>query len=158
VATQAPLSSLFDGSLVWRGILNLRALVAVALVVSLYVLLVSVPSQVNASGPIAGCTTSSPATSGGSVQVSFDSVSLFQFYPQSCSFNVEAKTMSPGLSITQLSWQFGDGQLLNVPYCCQGQVSEVQYHAYAQPGTYTVTVTVFDNLGNVGYTQVIVNW
>ena len=158
MATQAPLSSLFDGPLVRRRILNIRALVAVALVVSLYVLVVSVPSQVNALGPIAGCTTSLPATSSGSVQVSFDSVSLFQFYPQSCSFNVVAKTMSPGLSITQLSWQFGDGQLLNVPYCCQRQVSEVQYHAYAQPGTYTVSVTVLDNLGNVGYTQVIVNW
>jgi hypothetical protein len=141
-----------------RRILNLRALVAVALVVSLYVLVVRVPSQVNALGPIAGCTTSLPAASAGSVQVSFDSVSLFQFYPESCSFNVVAKTMSPGLSITQLSWQFGDGASLDVPYCCQSHVSEVRYHAYAQPGMYTVSVMVVDNVGNVGYTNVIVNW
>jgi hypothetical protein len=157
VVAQASLSSLFEGPLFRRGILNLRALVAVALVISLYVLVVSVPSQVNALGPIAGCT-SLPPTSAGSVQATFDSVSLFQFYPQSCSFNVLAKTSSPGLLITQLSWQFGDGASLDVPYCCQSHVSEVRYHAYAQPGTYTVSVTVLDNMGNVGSTQVIVTW
>ena len=47
---------------------------------------------------------------------------------------------------------------MDVPYCCQSQVSEVQYHAYAQPGTYTVIVVAFDNAGNFGNAVVTVNW
>ncbi len=47
---------------------------------------------------------------------------------------------------------------MNVPYCCQSQVSEVQYHAYSQPGNYTVVVVVFDSGGNFGNAVVTVNW
>jgi hypothetical protein len=139
--------------------LNFRAFVTVALVVSFYVLVVNVPSQVDAlESNVAICSTLLPPRSAGLVQVYFDSVSLFQFYPQACSFNVNAKSLSPGSSITKISWQFGDGSSLDVPYCCQSQVSEVQYHSYAQPGTYTVSVAVYDNLGNVGSARVAVNW
>jgi len=47
---------------------------------------------------------------------------------------------------------------LDVPYCCQSEVSEVQYHAYSQPGSYTVVVVAFDNAGNFGNAVVTVNW
>lgn len=47
---------------------------------------------------------------------------------------------------------------MDVPYCCQSQVSEVQYHAYAQPGSYTVVVVAFDNAGSFGDAFVTVNW
>lgn len=141
------------------GNLNFRAFVAVAFVVSFSVLGVHVPLQVSALGSTgASCSTVLPSPSAGLVQVNFDSVSLFQSYPQACSFNVNARSLSPGSSITKISWQFGDGALLDVPYCCQSQVSETQYHAYGQPGTYIVSAFVFDNLGNVGSTQVAVNW
>ena len=139
--------------------MNFRAFVAVAFVVSFYVMAVNVPSQVSAVGWTgAKCSTLLPSPSTGLVQVSFDSVSLFQSYPLACSFNVNARSLSPGSSITRISWQFGDGSSLDVPYCCQSQVSEVQFHIYAQRGTYTVSASVFDNLGNVGSTQVSVNW
>jgi PKD repeat protein len=68
-----------------------------------------------------------------------------------------AKT-SPGLWITRLVWVFGDGALMDIPYCCQNEVSEVQYHAYSQPGTYQVSVVAFDNAGNSGNALVNVNW
>jgi len=48
--------------------------------------------------------------------------------------------------------------MMDVPYCCRDQVSEVQYHAYSQPGTYTVVVSAFDNVGNFGVAVVNVNW
>jgi hypothetical protein len=137
--------------------LNFRAVVSVAFVVSLYLLAVNVPSQVNALG--VSCTTSLPPASAGLVQVSFDSVNLWQFYPQTCSFNIVARSLSPGSSITKLIWDFGDGtHPLHVPYCCQNLVSEIRYHAYAQPGVYTVSVNVLDNMGNIGSTQVAVTW
>ena len=139
--------------------MNLRSFVAIALVVSFYVLAVNVPSQVSAQGSTgAACSTLLPSPSAGLVQVYFDSVSVFQSYPQACSFNVNARSLSPGSSITKISWRFGDNSSLDVPYCCQSQVSETQYHAYAQPGTYVVSAVVSDNLGNVGSTQVAVNW
>ena len=87
----------------------------------------------------------------------FDSIQLTSSPPQAYSFNVNAKA-APGNYITRLVWQFGDGAGADVPYCCQSQVSEVQYHAYSQPGTYTVAVVVFDNGGNVGNAVVTVNW
>jgi PKD repeat protein len=96
-------------------------------------------------------------TSGGNLQVMFNSIQLTGSPPQAYSFGVAAKT-SPGLSITRILWQFGDGVGMDLPYCCQSQVSEVQYHAYAQPGTYTVVVVVFDNGGNFGNAIVTVNW
>ena len=91
------------------------------------------------------------------MQVMFNSIQLTGPPPQAYSFGVAAQT-SPGLSITRILWQFGDGVSLDVPYCCQSQVSEVQYHAYSQPGAYTVVVVVFDSGGNFGNAVVTVNW
>ena len=91
------------------------------------------------------------------MQVVFNSVQVDSTPPQSYSFGVNAKT-APGNWITRLHWEFGDGSYLDVPYCCQSQVSEVQNHAYAQAGSYTVAVVAFDNVGNYGTTFVTVNW
>ena len=102
-------------------------------------------------------TTNYPVTTSGALQVMFDSVQLTNPPPQVYSFGVVAKT-TPGFWITRLVWQFGDGAVLDVPYCCQSQVSEVQYHAYSQPGSYTVVVVAFDNAGNFGNADVTVNW
>ena len=87
----------------------------------------------------------------------FNSVQLTNPPPQAYSFGVNAKT-TPGLWITRLVWQFGDGAVRDVPYCCQREVSEVQYHAYSQPGSYTVIVVAFDNMGQYGNAVVTVNW
>jgi len=97
------------------------------------------------------------ATMGGALQVNFDSIQLTTPEPQAYSFGVVAKT-APGLWITQLVWQFGDGSILQVPYCCQSQISEVRYHAYSQQGSYTVMVVAYDNAGNFGDAVVTVNW
>jgi len=102
-------------------------------------------------------TTNYPVTTSGALQVMFDSVQLTNPPPLAYSFGVNAKT-TPGFWITRLVWQFGDGAVLDVPYCCQSQVSEVQYHAYSQPGSYTVVVVAFDNAGNFGNAVVTVNW
>ena len=102
-------------------------------------------------------TTNYPVTTSGALQVMFDSVQLTNPPPQAYSFGVVAKT-TPGFWITRLVWQFGDGAVLDVPYCCQSEVSEVQYHAYPQPGSYTVVVVAFDNAGNFGNAVVTVNW
>jgi len=102
-------------------------------------------------------TSNYPVTQGGSVQVMFDSIQLTYAPPQAYSFGVVAKTF-PGLWITRLVWQFGDGSGKEVPYCCQNEVSEVQYHAYPQPGSYTVIVWAFDSAGNSGVALVTVNW
>ncbi len=93
----------------------------------------------------------------GPLMVNFNSVQLSTPPPQAYSFGVVAQT-SPGLWITRLHWEFGDGAFLDVPYCCQSQISEVQYHAYAQPGSYTVVVVAFDNAGSFGDAFVTVNW
>ena len=143
--------------------MNSRPLVVAGMLLSLYVLVVSVPAQAstnlspNSVSLTITSTTSLSATSAGSVQVSFNSVDLTQLSPQAYSFGVDAKTI-PGLWITQLSWQFGDGMTKDVPYSAQNQVSEVQYHAYKTPGTYTVSVVAYDNMGNFGFAQVTVNW
>ena len=89
--------------------------------------------------------------------MNFNSVQVNTVPPQSYSFGVNAKTF-PGLWITRLHWEFGDGAILDVPYCCQNQVSEVQNHAYSQPGSYTVAVVAYDNAGNFGDAFVTVNW
>jgi PKD repeat protein len=78
-------------------------------------------------------------------------------YPTFYEFNVAAQT-SPGLWITCLHWDFGDGSTLNVPYSTRSYVSEARYHQYAQPGVYTVAVTAYDNMGNYGTAQIIVIW
>jgi len=91
------------------------------------------------------------------LNVNFNSVQLDTRPPQAYSFGVVAKTF-PGSSITRLHWEFGDGTFMDVVYCCQSQVSEVQYHAYTQPGSYTVIVVAYDNAGNFGDALVTVNW
>ena len=101
-------------------------------------------------------TTNYQVTTGGNLQVMLNSVQLTNPPPQAYSFGVSAKTY-PGLWITHLLWQFGDGAILDVPYCCQTEVSEVQYHSYSQPGSYTVVVVAFDNAGNYGNADVTVN-
>ena len=102
-------------------------------------------------------TTNYQVQTGGILQVSFNSVQVDTVPPQAYSFGVNAMTF-PGLWITRLHWEFGDGAFLDVPYCCQSQVSEVQNHAYAQPGSYTVVVVAYDNMGNFGDAFVTVNW
>lgn len=102
-------------------------------------------------------TTNYLVTTGGVLQVNFDSIQLTQSPPQAYSFGVVAKTF-PGLWIIRVLWQFGDGSSMDVPYCCQSWVSEVRYHAYASPGPYTVNVVAFDNAGNAGTAAVTVNW
>jgi len=142
---------------------NFRSLVIAAMLLSLYVAVLSAPAQastnVNQSyvSLTVTSTTSLSATSAGPVQVSFEGVDLWQASPQAYAFSVTAKT-TPGLSITKLSWQFGDGTTKDSIYSAQSQVSEVQYHAYTNPGPYTVSVVAYDSMGNVGYAQVTVNW
>ncbi len=102
-------------------------------------------------------TTNYPVQTGGMLQVNFNSVQVDTTPPQAYSFGVDAKTF-PGLSITRLHWEFGDGAFLDVPYCCQNEVSEVRNHAYSQPGSYTVVVVAYDNAGNFGDAFVTVNW
>jgi PKD repeat protein len=96
-------------------------------------------------------------TTGGGLTVNFNSVQLDTISPQAYSFGVVA-TASPGASITMLYWDFGDGNTLRVPYCCQSQVSEVRYHAYTQPGPYTVHVWAMDSANQLGQATVTVNW
>ena len=133
------------------------------MLLSLYVLVASVPAHAstniaqNSVSLTVTSTTSLAATSAGAVQVTFDSVDLTQLSPQAYSFGVTAKA-SPGLTITKLSWQFGDGVTKDVPYSTQNEVSEVLYHSYSTPGTYTVSVVAYDSMGNSGYAQVTVNW
>lgn len=102
-------------------------------------------------------TTIFPVTTGGILEVNFDSIQLTNPPPQAYSFGVTAKT-TPGNWITRLQWAFGDGTFRDVVYCCRDQVSEVQYHAYSVPGPYTVLVIAYDNVGNYGSAVVTVNW
>ena len=143
--------------------MNSRPLVIGVMLLSICVLIASVPAhastnavQNNVSLTITS-TTSLSTTVAGTVQVAFDSVDLTQYSPQTYSFGVTAKT-GPGLTITKLSWQFGDGTTKDVPYSAQNEVSEVLYHGYTSPGTYTVSVIAYDSMGNAGYAQVTVNW
>ncbi len=116
------------------------------------------PSQATTSISFTMTTTTNyNVTTEGALQVMFDSIQVTNPPPQAYSFGVVART-SPGLWITHLIWQFGDGAVKDVVYCCQRQVSEVQYHAYSQPGSYTVTLFAIDNQGNSGSAMVTVNW
>src|SRR5271157_2839526 len=74
--------------------------------------------------------TSYPLVSWGVVQVAFDSILMTSVPPQAYAFGAMAKT-TQGLWITTLVWNFGDGAMLEVPYCCHAQVSEVRYHIYS---------------------------
>ena len=98
-----------------------------------------------------------PLSSDGLVAVSFNSVQLDLSAPQAYAFGITV-TAAPGFTITWLHWDFGDGIFLDVPYCCQSQVTEVRYHAYQQPGSYNVTVTAYDSGGNSGEAAVNVGW
>jgi len=142
---------------------NPRQLVTGIMLLSLCVLFATIPAhastnvaQVNVSLTVTS-TTSLSASSAGSVQVTFNSVDLTQYSPQAYAFGVTA-TAAPGSTITKLSWQFGDGATKDVPYSAQSQVSDVEYHAFTTPGTYTVSVIAYDSMGNAGYAQVTVNW
>ena len=143
--------------------MNSRPLVIGMMLLSLCVLVASLPAHASANMvqnnvSLTITSTTSLSTAGaGPVQVAFDSVDLTQYSPQTYSFGVTAKT-SPGLTITKLTWQFGDGVTKDVPYSAQSQVSEVLYHAYTSPGTYTVSVIAYDSMGNAGFAQVTVNW
>jgi PKD domain len=94
---------------------------------------------------------------GGQLTVNFNSVQLDTSSPQAYAFGLVA-TAAPGFQITRLHWDFGDGIFLDVPYCCQNQVSEVRYHAYLQPGSYMVTVIAYDSGGNSGDAVTNVSW
>ena len=147
--------------------LKLKTITSVLLVFAALSGILSFGSSVAASVPqvsstsvsfIVTTTSNYPATMlGNSLQVAFDSIQLTTPLPQAYSFGIVAKT-APGQWITQLVWLFGDGAALSVPYCCQSQVSEVRYHAYAQQGSYTVMIVAFDNVGNSGNAIVTVNW
>jgi hypothetical protein len=102
-------------------------------------------------------TSSYSITAGGNLQVTLDSIQISTPPPQAYSFGVIAQT-APGLWITALIWQFGDGAGKFVPYSTQSHVSETQYHAYSHPGSYMVVVWAYDNAGNSGYATVTVNW
>lgn len=54
-------------------------------------------------------------------------------------FDAASSTTPPGRTITGYSWNFGDG----TPVATTPQVS----HTYADPGTFTVTLTITDSLG-----------
>jgi hypothetical protein len=145
--------------------LKLRSLVTICVLLAALVGTLSLSAPASANVPqgttsisfTVTTTTNYQVTTNGPLQVNFNSVSLTNPPPQAYAFGVVAKTF-PGLWITRLHWEFGDGAFLDVPYCCQRQVSEVQYHAYAQPGSYTVIVVAFDNMGNFGEAFVTVNW
>ncbi len=143
-----------------------RSLVTFLIVVAAVSALIGIGAPAAAFGPLESTTslsftvtttTNYPVTTGGVLQVMFDSIQLTTPPPQAYSFGVVAKTF-PGFWITRVHWQFGDGAFLDVPYCCQSQISEVQYHAYTQEGSYTVLVIAFDNAGNSGNAIVTVNW
>jgi len=102
-------------------------------------------------------TSSYLVTTGGPLTVNFNSVQLDTSSPQAYAFGVVA-TASPGFTITKLHWDFGDGSFLDVPYCCPTQVTEVQYHAYPHPGSYTVLVVAYDSGSNSGNAIVTVSW
>jgi hypothetical protein len=77
-----------------------------------------------------------PFSTAWNLEVNFNSVQLDTSPPsQAYAFGIFV-TDSPGFSITSLLWDFGDGWMLDVSNCCQGQVSEFQYHADAQAGSY----------------------
>ena len=82
------------------------------------------------------------------VQVWFDAPPLLTtLYPPAYMFNVAAKTSS-GLWIVSLHWDFGDGSTLDLPFCCQSQISDIQNHIYKDQANYIITVTACDNEGN----------
>jgi hypothetical protein len=102
-------------------------------------------------------TSSYLVTTSGQLTVNFNSVQVDTNSPQAYAFGVTAMA-APGFTITRLHWEFGDGIFLDVPYCCLSQVSEVRYHAYQQPGSYTVMVIAYDSGGNFGDAITTISW
>lgn len=134
------------------------ALAAALSVVSLNAAAAANTPQDSSTVPFIVSTTSGYVVeTGGELAVNFNSVQLDTSSPQAYSFGVVA-TAASGYAITQLKWSFGDGSSIVVPYCCESQVTEVQYHAYQQPGSYSVVVVACDSGGNCGDAAVTVNW
>lgn len=69
-------------------------------------------------------------------------------YPPAYEFNVAAQT-APGLWITSLHWDFGDGATHDVTFSSQSQVSDIEDHQYSSQGNFCVTVTAYDSAGNM---------
>ena len=137
----------------------MRSLVVGFIVLAAVLATTTVGSAVATNSPQQSSTLSSTltTTSNGQLTVVFNSVQLDTISPQAYAFGVAAQAVD-GFTITRLHWDFGDGIVLDVPYCCQSQVSEVRYHIYQQPGTYTVTVTAYDSGGNVADAVTAVSW
>ena len=83
----------------------------------------SITGQVNAAAPPAPTATFTPTCAG-----------------QSCSFNGAGST-APGSAITSYAWDFGDGNTAT---------GATATDVYANPGTYTVTLTVTNTQGLTG--------
>ena len=82
------------------------------------------------------------------VQVWFDAPpQQTTLYPPAYVFNVVATT-STGLWIKSLHWDFGDGSTLDLPFCCQSQVNDLEAHIYKDQANYIITVTACDSAGN----------
>ncbi|HXX72924.1 MAG TPA: PKD domain-containing protein [Candidatus Acidoferrales bacterium] len=113
--------------------------------------------SINRAAAMASPQDNSGSAVGEELTVSFNSVQLDLSSPQSYAFGITVAT-AQGFTITRLHWDFGDGIFLDVPYCCESQVSEVRYHAYEQPGSYQVTVIAYDSGGNSGEATVSVGW
>jgi len=137
----------------------MRSLVVgfIVLAAALATLTMSSAAAVNSPQDASTLSLTSTTTSNGQLTVVFNSVQLDTISPQAYAFGVAAQALQ-GFTITRLHWDFGDGVSLDVPYCCQSQVSEVRYHAYQQPGTYTVTVTAYDSGGNMGDAATTISW
>jgi len=74
-------------------------------------------------------------------------------YPPSYLFNGYAETTS-GLWITNLHWDWGDGQFTDDPFSGNNRVSELVPHRYLDHENHIVTLTATDNAGNTGSTCV----
>jgi len=64
------------------------------------------------------------------------------FTGQPVIFNASQSRAAPGRTIASYGWDFGDGAIGS---------GVQQTHAYAQPGTYAVTLTVTDNAGQTAF-------
>ena len=125
-------------------------ILALLLIIPLGIYLPSASAQV---GGRPGALEAGPANSQ-VLRVWFDAPpQLTTLYPPAYLFNIAAKT-APGLWITTLVWNFGDGSTLTVPFSAQSQVSDIRAHVYATQGNYCVTVTAYDSGGDVATVSV----
>src|SRR6185295_10243837 len=89
-------------------------------------------------------TVTAPPSAGGGTAVptgSFTSSPSSPGLNQNVFFNASQSTAAAGHTITTYDWNFGDGNL---------GFGVTTSHAYTRAGTYTVTLTVFDDLGQAG--------